>query len=415
MAVHSAAYLAINILSSAVACVIFPLFTLVLSPAEYGTAGVYLAIIAAVASCLEYGLLVRRTYIQNANPSRLSEEICACVTLYFIATAILSASAFLLWNSISRGIPISRLWLMAALFTGFFQACLSLTFALWQISQFVRTYCSFKILFMLLNVLIALIGLFGFSLGWEALAWASLVPTLLTLSAAAWDAAHRYNLNWRLNVKTIAVTAKSIFALIPYRLSITVFAYAGPILVATYVNIAQSGLYILAFQICTVIGLGYESIISAIIPHVVVSEANPTSLKPVAKTKIMIVCIALVCCMSLFIALLAPPLIRLIFPAAYDGAIPYILWLSLARCFHGINRMAQEIIFFYTPGFSTISIFSLVVSLLYTGITVILLKVFGGIGGCIGLAAGHGLWLGATLVIGVILRTKFVGASAVSL
>lgn len=400
LALRSMIYAMINLLPSGVALLVMPFITMKMTPTEYGVSGLYLAIIAGMLSAIEFSLIVRKAYVHHEQGEALSEALSACGAIYTLLIAGLILVAMAAWPLLASFVPLSRGWVLLALVTAGMQSVISLNLSLMQISLRVKLFCTMKLLFTFSYPAVALLCLFVLDMGWQSLAYASLCATVATVLVSGWRLKLAFGLHWVLGRERFVRTFQTILSLTPFRLALAIFTYAGPFLVAYAADTEQSGLYIFAFQICNVIGLVYDSILTAIVPHMVahhkiskVDALDVATRRRLASGYILVVIIA-----SLALALLSPLVVGLLFPESYQPALPFIGWIAVARCFHGINRINQELSFFDMDSFRRIAGVSLGAALAYVVVTLTLLRIYGPLGAGMGLAAGHGLWLVALVV-----------------
>lgn len=396
LAFRSIIYAVINIFPSGVALVVMPFITHKISPAEYGISGLYLSIISALLVSMEYSLILRKAYVKHdagEQEQYLSESITACIGIYTLAILVFTVVTMVGWDWFASFIPLTRGWMLAALFTGGMQAFVTLTFALLQIAQRVKHYCVLKLLFTFSYTFGALIFLFVFDMGWEGIAYASVMGSVLTMLIAAWRVRSIFHLRLRVKKAALKSTLRSVLSLTPFRVALAIFTYGGPFLVAYVTDTEQSGLYIFAYQICNVIALVYDSILTAIVPYMVAHHASPMAVDRRTRRYMVATYVLLVCCASLGMALIAPYLVGFLFPVAYAAALPYVGWVALARVFHGVNRVNQELSMFDTDSFRRIALVSFCIALAYVVLTLMLLKIYGGVGAAMGLAVGHGIWM----------------------
>ncbi len=400
LALRSVIYAMINLLPSGVALAVMPFITLKMTPAEYGVAGLYLAIIAGMLSVMEFSLIVRKAYVQHEQGDRLSEALSACGATYTLMIGLLTLVVMLGWGWFAGFVPLSRGWVLMALMTAGMQAVIALNFSLLQISLRVKLYCYMKLVFTFGYPAFALAGLFWLDMGWRALAYASLLATAATVLFSGLKVKEAFGLHWVLGKPVFVSTVRSVLSLTPFRVALAIFTYAGPFLVAFAAGTEQSGLYIFAFQICNVIGLVYDSILTAIVPNMVAhhKQSKTHALSAAMRQKLALGYVLTVCAAALGLAVIAPLLVGVLFPPAYQAAVPFIAWIALARGFHGINRINQELSFFDTDSFRRIALVSLFAALVYILVTLGLLKAYGPIGAGMGLAAGHGMWMAALVV-----------------
>lgn len=397
LAWRSMLYVLVNIFPSALGVLILPIVTRVVTPTEYGLFSLYASIITGLLVCLEFSLIIRKAYVKDMGSESLSETLTACVVIYAAAVGVLLAPALLLWDELTPYKYITRPWLAVALGTAFTQALMTLAFSLWQISQHAKLYCQFKLLFTLSYTLIMLLATFGLGYGWRGMSAALSLASLITLGFGLRPVFRLFTLRWRFNRGRVAQVRRDVLGLLPFRLAVAIFTYGGPFLVAYGTDPRQSGLYMFAYQVCLVIALGYDSILASLLPHLVAAPGSEHAFNAEQRRRSILYYVLLVGAACAGIALVGPLLVHWLFPKNYAPAVAFIGWLSLARFFHGVNRLVQELCFFNTERFRTIAYLSLCMALGYVWGTVFLIREYGSIGGGMGMAAGHALWLAVLL------------------
>lgn len=393
LALRSVLYAVINILPSAVGLVVMPFITHKITPSEYGMAGLYLSIIAGVLVSMEFSVIVRKAYVRFNQGDALSERLCACICVYSCLILAVIVAGMACWPWVSEVIPLSRAWVLAALFAAMLQALFALALSLLQMAVRVKPYCFLKLLYTFSYTGFALFGLFALQMGWKALATGSLLATVLTVFTALGYVRHVFQLRWVLTRAGLRAMAGEIVSLMPFRMALAIFTYGGPFLIVYVSNTEQSGLYLFAFQICNVIALVYDSTLTALIPYMVAHGKSPFVLDARTRRGLAMAYGLMVCMASAGLALVAPFLVGLLFPDAYGAALPFIGWIALARCFHGINRIHQELSFYGTDNFRRVAVASLCCALIYAPAALVLMGMYGPVGAAMGLAFGHGLWM----------------------
>lgn len=391
-------YAIINIMPSACTLLIMPFITQKIGPADYGIAGLYLSIVTGILVSIEFSVIVRKAYVRHDQGERLSQTLSSFVSIYALIIAAFCCAAMLGWGWLSGFLPLSWVWVIAALGMAGLQAFVALAFSLLQIAVRVKPYCMLKIVFTVSHVGGILVGLYLLGMGWEALPIATSFATVLTAALSAIKVRQIFSVRWAWRREVFVSNFRDILSLAPFRVALAIFTYAGPFLVVYAVDTQQSGLYLFAYQIGNVISLVYDSVLFAIVPHMVALGGSPMAVGADARRKLAVTYVAVVCVTSAALVAVAPTMVAVLFPPAYAEAIPFILWVAVARCFHGMNRMHQELSFFHADSFQRIALVSLVVALCYVPVTLWLIGQHGPVGAAMGLAAGHGVWLGTLLV-----------------
>lgn len=392
LAWRSVFYTVINLIPSAVGLLVLPFVVAVVNPFNYGLFSAFAAITASILTCLEYSVLIRKTYVRHGTGAMLSQTVSSCVIIYFMLVACIIVLAVFLWQFFPMQ-NLSLAWVILAIITALIHAYMTIQLNLWQISQHAKTYGIFKMLFTMSYTVIMLVLLYGFSMKWQGMAWAFTASGIITLGCGMRRVIHLYQLHWQYDAAFLRQMLRHVITLFPFRLALALFTYFGTLLVLYGAGPAQSGLYGFAFQICWVIALGYDSILAAILPHIVSKTGSDHALDPVMRRRYIIGYCSMVLLASLAIAVIGPYLVTYVFPQSYGGAVAFIAWLALARALHGINRLFQELCLFGSQPYFSLSLSSLFAAGFYVLISLCLIHHYGGIGGAMGMAAGHGVWL----------------------
>ena len=382
---HSLTYLGTNVATSLISLLTIPILTHFLSPGQYGEMAIYLAISNGVLWCLELGLPIQRLYVRNhVAPERLSEDIGIFLGLYFISAIPILTLPFLFWETITAWAPIDPWLVMAALLNGCFLTYLTLSYGLWLISQCAFRYALFKVCVSILNLALVMLGLFWFSLGWKAVALGSLVSSLVVFLVSLRDILPRFNVKLRLTKEIIGRNLKTICTVIPLNMALAIVGNAGSLLVAYYASISEGGLYLFALQITAAIPLFYDGIASAILPYLVTVNRYATT-RPVTRLALVSAYVTSVCLLTALLIFVIPYIIHWFFPASYSMAIPFITWLAIARCLGGISRPIVEMVIYKTDSLKQISGYYFLTSLMYVGVTILLIQHYGAAAAGIGL------------------------------
>lgn len=401
LALRSLLYTFINLFPSALAVLILPFIARALAPNEYAYFSLYAALITGLLICMEFSVVLRRTYVRQGKGTALN-LVASCSALIYAALTLLLMLAYALFHSaLTQNIPLPPFWIYLAIITGGLQALFTMQLQLWQIAQHAKDYAFYKMFFTLSNTAILLLCVFALDLGWRGMGIALTLATVLAVGFGMRNIFRLYDFNWHISRVQLKTVGKDILTLVPYRTAVALFTYSGAFLVIHACGAEEAGLYSFAFQVCIVVALFYDSVLAAIVPNLVASQDKAYAMSSVQKKRYIAGYIATVILICLLFALGVPPLITWLFPESYWPAAAYIGWMSLGRCLHGMCRLVQELYFFNASHFHSIGLISFLCALSYMFITQQLLQSQGSMGGALGLVIGYGLWLFALLAWGL--------------
>lgn len=392
LAKQSTYYVGITMLTALIAFIAIPFFTKVLSPSEYAIAGIFQSLVFIVSLCLELSILTRRAFVISSDKANISDAMIASSLASVIAAIVLCLIIMACWSLFSPLIPLGLGWVLAGIGAATLQTVALTAFALWQMSQAIWKYCVFRVVLSVSYLFIAMLGLYVFSMGWQAIAIAYIVSSVASVAIIVISIRRDYQIILKLSSAKFRVALSYLMQVLPHKLAAAIFLYSGPLLIVYYIDANEGGIYVLAAQLAMINYLIFESIQTAIIPHLMTSAKGEISTTPHAKHIIRDYC-AIVILVALAFALVAPVAIEIIFPESYARVPIYIPWMAAAACLHGFTRLIQQMIFISADSYKSISFLSVISAVVYVAATILLLNNMGAIGGGIGLLIGQAFWL----------------------
>ncbi len=388
---NSLVYLSANIITSVVSVLLVLLLTRYLTPEEYGSLGIYLAITNVVLWCLGPGITIRRLYVSShAKAESISEDLGVFLCLYSLIIILIIAVS-LAFGEIIAGWSTIDLWLVvAAIINGFLVSYITVAHALWLMSQSAVLYAFFKILISLVNFGLTTLGVAYFASGWVSAALASLVASFIVVVLCLYIINQQFGIAFVINKVVMRRAIESFLPIIPLNISFAVIGNLGAILVSSYVGMRESGFYVFALQLTAAIPLLYDSIASAILPPLLSCNGSQP-ISQLRKVEIMFAYAVLLLLATAALILIVPFIINLVFPHVYSVAIPLVICLAIARCIGGIGRPIVEMVVYKKERLTDVAIYYLGVALIYVISTILLLHEYEAIGAAIGLLLGHAL------------------------
>ncbi len=321
----------------AIGLLLLPVYTRAISPAEYGTLGVLIAVYGGVGVLFSAALetSINRNYFQLAKePARQQEYLDSVwrflVVYPLVSSVVLSAVAWPFAGEIAHadGEEIALTLVASALFV----AGTTLPLTVLRARHDLRGYLWMTAVTGIGTVGLTLVFVVGLDLGvkgWMAAAALANAATLLTaLAVVPWN--WKGSFNWPLTWTAVVFS----LPLIPHLASHWALQVADRGVIAGMVSGADLGVYTLAANIASVVMMLVIALNQAFVPTYARAGAEDGVQEEL--DRVVMLQIAVVVALTLGAALTGPPLVELLTPASYHEAAPLVPWLALGYGFLGL-------------------------------------------------------------------------------
>lgn len=324
-------------LQRALTFLLLPLFTHVMSTAEYGRLGLVQSIVSAGAILFSFGLefALFRNFFQLSDDPAGQRRLVDSTWTFLIATALMCAciiSAAVAPQLSETGAVRPTEFVLALISAALVVSATTLPLALLRAQQRLREY-------LLLNAVLALVtaaatialvvGLRTGVRGWLlAVLLANLVTLLAAMRIVPW---HRPDPFDRRLVKLALVLG---LPLVPHFLAHWALQLADRVLLAGMVTTTKLGVYTLAATLALPTLVLVQALNQGFMPayaSAAFDEGDRAQLPALVTLQLVIVLVV-----GLLASLLGPLMVGLAAPPAYAGAAPLIPWIVLGYVFVGL-------------------------------------------------------------------------------
>lgn len=319
------------------AFLLLPVYTAVLSPAEYGQLSVLLAIQAAAAVTLSAGfeVTVTRGVVHLEQDPQEQQRFVRSAWTFLMAAAPAAALVLALpivliarGNATIDPIEAVVVLLVAAAFVAATTVPMTTLRAQQRLRDYVVISAAAGLIGTSLTVLAVVVLRWGVD-GWLA---ASLVAWILVLFVSMW------RMPWgrpspfdRRGVRTAVLLGAP---LIPHAIALWSLQLADRLVLSTFTTPAQLGVYGLAANLALPCMIAVQSLNQGFMPTYARTWDSPGSrweLRGVITSQTFIVLM-----IGMTTALLGPPTVGVLAPASYAGAAELVPWLALGFTFLGL-------------------------------------------------------------------------------
>jgi O-antigen/teichoic acid export membrane protein len=341
----SVTYAAAAVLQRGVPLLLLPLFAHVLTPSEFGQIGVIIALAAALATLLSFGLetAIFRGYREAVGDSGAMRSLINTVGGFALLVPIAGAAAIAALAAPTLAaildVPPGAL-VLGCTAAGLTAATTLVPLALMRAQERLRDYLQ------LTSIQVAttagLTILFVPVLGWGVSGWmlASVLSSLLFLVRGLAILGHRWAFD--IDLERLRRALRFGLPLVPHAFAHWGLAVSDRAIIVASVGSMQAGPYYAAYQLTLPVTL--VSIALAQGSQPVFADASHSNRPQEEITRIATSQAVLVMLAASLVALVVPSATLLLLPDAYATAAAYIPWLALGACFFGLYLMPMNAI-----------------------------------------------------------------------
>lgn len=350
-----------SILNRAIPFVLAPIITRYLAPADYGAVASFISLLGVLivfAGVNTNGLLavkffnVDREYFKLLVGNIMIILICCAVVL------LLFMWGFSGWLSERFALPVQ--WILTGLLCSICMFITNVNLALWQLEKKARSYATFTVVETLFNVGLSLFLIIVCKMTWEGrligIAAAMVLFGLLSLIIIQMKGYMTFRFNKLLFTEALTFG----IPLIPHNLGGWLRTGVNIVIITDLIGTSDAGMYNLGSQFALVvffIGNGFTLALSPVIYEKLANISPNQNLQLVRLNYGFFVTVLV---LALSVSLVAPFVIENFFDARYQGATPYIPWLSFSFAFFSMYFAVVNYLFHYkkTIALSVISTIS---------------------------------------------------------
>lgn len=396
---HAAIYTMSNIAVACVPFLLLPILTRVLDPAAYGTVAMFTLVVAFISVGVGlnvHGAIAVR-YLDKSNID-IPKYVSTALAILILSGGVMLVLVFIIGSKIAEITSIPKGWLYIAVVVALLQFLVQIVLALWQASKKPVKYGALRIIYALMDAAGSIILVVVLSLSWQG---------RLSGMLAAWLCAAIIAVYFLIREKWLAKTISPEYAkdalfygipLVPHAVGGLLLGMADRFMVSNILDVASTGIYVVAVQIGLSLGMLADSFNKAFAPWLMemLSDINYDMQKKIVIYS-YIYFIAIIA-LAVFGVVLYPYVLPLILGPQYQTAGPLLVYILFGNAFIGMYYMVTNYIF-YSRKTGLLSMLTTVVGVISIGMSWFLIKGYGVEGAAFGFMLGQAfLFFGAWIL-----------------
>lgn len=371
-------YFVTSVIGAISGLLLLPILTKNLTPQDYGIVslfGVYVFFCTTLIQ-FNFGTAVNRQYFDSTID--LKSYITNCFFVSSIIAVIILLMTFFFHGALSLIPEYSVLLAFGAIFSGvvgFFPAAASVLFLIKRDAK------SFSLIFLLqrfADIGLALLLVVFLQKGWEGRILSSILSVCLVAIISLYLL--KSELSWNINGRYMKDAILFGAPLVPLSFSNFALYSIDKLSISTMVSVHELGVYSVAIQLASVMGLLLSPIAKVWTPWAYEKMTEPDLEKKITIVKASILVFLVLTAIACVVAQVVPYLLPLVSTKAYVGAAQYMIWLLIGNVFQGLSGsiIGFQIMYFRKTGLA--SFLMMVISAVNVGLTLTLVSYYGAIG-----------------------------------
>ncbi len=340
-------FTATNALASGLPLLLLPVLTRVLSPEDYGLVAMYsvlLTALGALTGMSVHGAVGMRYFDRDAID--FPKYVGSCLLILVLTTGIVFILVALFERPLAALTSLPAKWLFIAVLASGMQFLLLTMLSIFQSAKRASMFGLFRIGQAAVDALLSLVLVVSFGLAWEGRLIGMTVAisvlgaiSLVTLCYGRW-----VDLDIRLDYVTNALKFGA--PLVPHVVGGMLIAMADRLLITNFLDLASTGIYMVAIQIGLGVNLLADASNRAVSPWLIEAiKENRRQKNVVIATFCVIYFVALVL-LALVVGVLAPLMLPLLVGQAFRGASSFVMLIALGQAFGGMYLAVSNLVFY---------------------------------------------------------------------
>lgn len=340
-------YTLTNALSAGVPFLMLPVLTRVLQPEEYGLVamfGVVVGVLGALTGLNVHGAVGVR-YFQR-DKADLPRYVGTCLAILLASTLAVALLVALLLPWLQDWTKLPGTWLLVAVLVSGAQFVIQTQLVLWQSARQPWRFAALRLSQAGVDAALSLLLVLGAGLAWQGRTGGIALAAIAAAAAALF-------LLWRSRAATLPPSradARDALAfgvpLVPHALGGMLIAMVDRFMISNLLDVASTGIYMVALQIGMVLGLFTDAFNKAFAPWLMESLRQDSEERDRRVVRWTYAYFAGISAIAVLIGWIAPGLLGVLVGEKYRAAAPIVVFITLGYAFGGMYYMVTNYVFF---------------------------------------------------------------------
>jgi len=336
-----------NVINASINFLLIPILTKNISTEEYGMLGMFTLLITFFSPFIGmsiHGAITRR-YFEKHN-TNFAEYIGSCFGILGVSVVIVFLISFIFRSQLSLISGLEFKYILCVTAICFFQFITLVQLSLFQVQKKPIQYAIIQLVFALMNIALTIYFVAGLKFGWEGRILGYLLATIfVAIWALIMLVKHKEVVFCVRRIHLKHAIAFSL-PLIPHSIGAVLISISDRFILKNTLGLEEAGLYMLAYQLASVLSILCSAFNSAYIPWLFeklsLSDSN-VNVKIVRLTYFLMIGLLIIYFVILF---LGRWLIPLLVDTDYVLSLKYFPWILLSFVFNGMYLLVTNYLFY---------------------------------------------------------------------
>lgn len=384
-------YMASNILNALVPFLLLPILTRYLSPTEYGRIAIFQALVAGLGAFVGLNVAAaasRRYFSLREDEGELGRYIAACMQILIASGLIVALLVWPLRARLSDWLGLEGVWIACAVLLSACNCVIHLRLGQWQVRKRALPYGLLQVAWASFNGLASLALVVALRAGADGRIAAQVLAGGVFAGLAVFllrrEGSVRGLFRWHPHHVKNALAFG--VPLIPHIAGAMVFTTVDRFFVQSKLGLAEVGLYLVAVQLASGLGLVFDAINNAYVPWLFERLRTATLQDARQIVQYTYLWFSIILLVSGLLFVWGPDIVVLVAGPSYAGAGGLLGWLGLGQVFVGMYLMVANYIF-YANSTWLLSLATVSSGAINIGLLMVLIDQFGLVGAATSFAA----------------------------
>lgn len=344
---NSFVYTSSSIITNAIPFLLLPVLTRYLTPTDYGIVATFEVLLAITLVFVNLNMngAVGVNFFQ-IDKQELEIYIGNAVFILFTSFLLTFCIIFAVKTPFSNLIKLPQSWLPIIVVIALSQSVFTMALTLWQVEQKPLPYGIFQISQAVLNVTLSLILVVVLNWRWQGRLLGIIIASIIFGFIGLFVIYTRKYIKLTFNKAYIKDALFFGIPLIPHALGGWVRASIDRFFINSMVNVAETGIYTVGYQVGMMIGLLATSFNQAWSPFLFEKLKENNSAVKIRIVKFTYLYDAGIIVLALALSLVAPWFLELFVSKNYHSAYKYVFWIAMGYAANGMYFMVVNYIFY---------------------------------------------------------------------
>jgi O-antigen/teichoic acid export membrane protein len=364
-------------LSAGVPLILLPILTRLFSPEEYGKVAIFsvtVQVLSTLTGLSVHGAVGMRYF--DRDKLDFPRYVASCLTILLASTALVLVLVLLALPWLEEFTKLPGYWLVLAVLLSGSNFVVQTQLAIWQSSKQAFRFGLLRMMQALIDLVLSLFLVVVAGLAWQGRIGGIMLAGFLTAAVALVSLMRGEWLRFPIERGYIENALHFGVPLIPHAIGGMLIAMVDRFMISNILDVASTGIYMVALQIGLVLNLINDALNRAYSP-MLIEALNISS--PDRDTKIVRATYAyflVLLALGVALGLLAPVILGVLVGAKFQAAAPVVIFITLGQAISGMYYMVATYVF-YAGRTAHLAVITLTSGVLNVAISYWLLKTRG--------------------------------------